>query len=395
MRRRKTPTRGAGIIPGPLDWRRRWPDWAGYAASGWAVAHGGAVLAGIGRGNRYRGVPGGRWVAGGVLAASAVAAAASVRPWGRRMPSPAVSTGMWGSTAVTGAGSAFLLLYLLELAVKGTVTDRDRNTDWPGFADRLSWTAGAALFTGASIAWRRRTRDVCVYCGKDHPDGDVAGVEYPTPEPPKPWVRYLAYAGCAGLTPYAVMHLLVANGRQPFGLKREDIIEGGAGGAWLEMHGIPWVDIAAGLGGFLLLGLTHPWGERFPGWTMPLAGHRVPRFLPLIPAWVTGPTLAIYGIVGGSFTALAAAGLARGDWEADRLRLAGVAMTAFGTFGTALTVAAWSYQQRTRPHCVLAPAVVDQVTAPPVRVERFRFLNVGVRTLRALLKMAATRHRAR
>ncbi|MEK8104466.1 hypothetical protein NKG94_03490 [Micromonospora sp. M12] len=188
------------------------------------------MLASAGKGNRYRGIPGGRLIAGGVLAASAVAAAASVRPWGRRVPSQAVSAGMWGSTAVTGAGSAFLLLYLLELAVKGTVTDRDRNSDWPGFADRLSWTAGAALFTGAAIAWRRRAGDVCVFCGKDHPEGDIAGVEYPTPEPPKPWVRYLAYAGCAGLTPYAVMHLMVANGRQPFGLRREDIIEGGAGG---------------------------------------------------------------------------------------------------------------------------------------------------------------------
>ncbi|MBG0567784.1 hypothetical protein [Actinoplanes aureus] len=398
MRERKTPGHGAEMIPGPLDWRRRWPAWAGYAASGWALAHGGAVLAATGRGSRYRGIPAGKWVAGGVLATAAAAAAASVRPWGRRVPSRAVTTGMWGATGVTTAGSAFLLLYLLELAVKGTVTDRDQNTDWPGFADRLSWTAGAALFTGASIAWRRRTRDACVYCGQQHPEGERAGLEYPEPEPPRPWVRNLAYAGCAGLLPYSVMHLLVANGRQPFGLKREDLIEGGAGGAWLEMHGIPWVDIAAGAGAFLLLGLTHRWGERFPAWTLPLAGRRVPRFLPLIPAWVTGPTLAAYGTVGGGFTALAASGLIRGRWEADQLRVAGVAMTAFGTFGTALTAAAWSYQQRTRPHCVMDAAVVERAgsaatgkPARPAATGRFRIFDVGVRTLRTLLRMTATK----
>ena len=74
-----------------------------------------------------------------------------------------------------------------------------------------------------------------------------------------------------------------------------------------------------------------------------LAGRRVPRFLPLVPARIVAPTLALYG-TGSAIYALAAGYTLIG--------LGGAASLAFGAYGWALAVAAVSYQRRSRPVCV-------------------------------------------
>ena len=102
---------------------------------------------------------------------------------------------------------------------------------------------------------------------------------------------------------------------------------------------------------FLLLGLVRPWGMVFPQWTVWLAGRRVPRFLPLAPVWLVAPTLALYGTGSLGYAFFTEYGV---------IGLGGAASLAFGGYGWALTVAAVSYQSRTRPVCVPdQPAVYD------------------------------------
>ncbi|WP_333761806.1 hypothetical protein [Streptomyces sp. IBSBF 2390] len=79
---------------------------------------------------------------------------------------------------------------------------------------------------------------------------------------------------------------------------RRDAGDAGSGMSHaLSSVGIDVTVLAAALGVFLLLGLLCPWGQVFPRWTPALSGRRVPRLLPLVPAWVVGAGLSLYGTV--------------------------------------------------------------------------------------------------
>jgi len=92
----------------------------------------------------------------------------------------------------------------------------------------------------------------------------------------------------------------------------------------------------------------------------------VPRWLPLSVAWVGGPTLAGYGL----FMITALTGRAAGVLDIDAQERVWMVFggSAFGGYGSALTLAAWSYQHRTRPHCPEANTVAsghpESVPAP-------------------------------
>ena len=87
---------------------------------------------------------------------------------------------------------------------------------------------------------------------------------------------------------YASTRILWALGI-PFGLSPEFYSEGLQIGMW---HSGLALAIAGLLGALLTLGLVQSWGERFPGWTGPLAGRRVPILLATIPAGIV--TLAMF-----------------------------------------------------------------------------------------------------
>ncbi|TDD88162.1 hypothetical protein E1293_06740 [Actinomadura darangshiensis] len=119
----------------------------------------------------------------------------------------------------------------------------------------------------------------------------------------------------------------------------------------LEKYGLDFTTLSALLGIFLLMGLTHRWGQVF-------AGRAVPRWLPLAPAWLGALTLGPYGVV-ATFGYLlppvvGLGGLPDGPllhgWSGWTVAACGI--VAFTVYGVALGVAAWSYQRRTRPRCV-------------------------------------------
>ncbi|TGD40888.1 MULTISPECIES: hypothetical protein [Brevibacterium] len=87
---------------------------------------------------------------------------------------------------------------------------------------------------------------------------------------------------------YASTRILWALGI-PFGLSPEFYSEGLQVGMW---HSGLALAIAGLLGALLTLGLVQRWGERFPRWTGPLVGRRVPILLATIPAGIV--TLAMF-----------------------------------------------------------------------------------------------------
>jgi hypothetical protein len=324
-----------------IGWWQRWASWAGYAASGAAAVYGCVLLVAALTGYRSflgvtdLGLPGATWPGAAVLLVGSVVAAATVRPWGARVPPRAVSAGAWGVAVLALAGSCWVLLNLIQLVLTGEVTDRHGDSDWVTFAERLCLAVVGALFTAAALAHARRSAGLCPRCGRAHPP-QVSGRRHPAPHAAPPAVRRIAYAGCCAFLPYLTLHALGAAGVP-------GIEPGGFRPTWsMVLAGVCGVGLAV----FLLLGLVRPWGMVFPRWTVWPAGRRVPRFLPLAPVWVLAPTLALYGTGSGI---LAGAGVLDGLFG-----IGGAASLAFGGYGWALAVAAVSYQRRTRPVCVQA-----------------------------------------
>ncbi|MEV4177234.1 hypothetical protein [Nonomuraea sp. NPDC049709] len=330
-----------------IGWWQRWASWAGSAASGAAAVYGCVLLAAALIGYRSflgvtdLGMPDVTWPGAAVLLIGSVVAAATVRPWGTRVPARAVSAGVWGVAVLALAGSCWVLLNLIQLVLTGTVTDRQGNSDWVTFAERSCLAVVGALFVATALAHVRRSAGVCPRCGRAH-SPQVSGRRYPAPHAAPSGVRRIAYAGCCAFLPYLTLHAL-----------------GAAGVPGIEPNGFrpTWSMVLAGVCGVglavsLLLGLVRPWGMVFPRWTLWLAGRRVPRFLPLTPVWVVAPTLALYGTGSGI---LAGAGI-MGD---GLFGIGGAASLAFGGYGWALAIAAVSYQRRTRPLCVAEKTVAS------------------------------------
>nr|WP_062341682.1 hypothetical protein [Herbidospora sakaeratensis] len=55
------------------------------------------------------------WAGVIVLLLASATAAATVRPWGDRIPAPALSAAVWGMAALALVGSSMALLNLIEL----------------------------------------------------------------------------------------------------------------------------------------------------------------------------------------------------------------------------------------------------------------------------------------
>jgi hypothetical protein len=312
------------------------------AAAGGSVAALALIAGAIAGDHTVVGVPGLALPGAVLLLVGAMASAATVRPWGHRLAAALVTASLWVVAAVALAGSCFLLLNLIELALTGGM-ERGGRSGWVTFGERLAAAVLAALFVAAATSWRRTVTTGCVRCGRSHGPDQVALVR-PAPARAPQRVRWAVYAGCASFVPYLTIHGLHSAGQLPSldHLYSDGGLLGDSGLNPLVSFAI----LAVGLVGpalLLILGLVQRWGMVFPRWTLWLAGRHVPRFLLLVPVWLVAPTLALYGI-GSVFYALV-------DGH-DLWGLGGAASLAFGGYGCALGVAAVSYQGRTRRRCV-------------------------------------------
>ncbi|MFJ9692133.1 hypothetical protein [Kitasatospora sp. NPDC101183] len=353
--------------PVPAPWRRRWPAWAPRAAALWAGVYAAVQLGWAVTGTT---VP----LTGhsvyppallAVLAALALAGGgaclATTRPlgeWARRVVGVVlvvvIAMLVWGTTG--------LPVYFVTVTTGGGIESAT------GLAQVLLDTAGAALLVMARMAHRRRLRGVCTRCGQAHGGREDGPLAHPAPARAPRRVRWTACLFMGGLLPWAGCKTIWTLSGNAIGVAGRDwqaVVESRASGPAkaLAEVGVDVTVFAAGFGIFLLLGLLYVWGQVFPRWTLFLAGRRVPRLLPLVPAWLTGVPLMMYGyalivlapLVGlgrfGGFKPSPPFTTASGlGWMAEFGGLA------FAGLGTGLVVAARSYAARTKPVCAVVAA---------------------------------------
>ncbi|QVQ51078.1 hypothetical protein J4H86_19860 [Spiractinospora alimapuensis] len=217
------------------------------------------------------------------------------------------------------------------------------------------------LVPTALVHWRR-ARGNCVRCGRQHPEAGHARLRYPGASTAGRQTLLTVYLLLGGLLPWAVTKSVWTLGGDALGVTAT---------AWQavnEGHS-PLVDALAALGvdvtvlastlGILLpLSLVHRWGQVLPRWVPFLGGSRVPRLTLLLPAWMFGVGLALYGVVLVTYASLTGLGALPAPRATEPFTSpAGVTwMTlfgglAFGGLGGGMLVGAHSYGDRTRPWC--------------------------------------------
>jgi hypothetical protein len=305
----------------------RWIRWAAPAAISWALVYGSVrvwwAVAGapsFGRLNTdlilFTG-----WSAVGLCAAAAgVALALLIAPW--RWP---LLVAAWAVSATLLVASALLLLNV----VGGLLPGLGVLFHPVAFLSQVACLGEGVLVGTAAVAYRRRWRSDCLFCGS-------TSLRVRPAQPP--WwawgAAYVAVAGC-----------LVRLGAQ---------LAVGFESSLLQLSASLLVFEAGFVlaGTVLPLALVHSWGRVVPGWVPLLAGRPVPRWLLLGPALgIAGALTAYFGV---TLVSLAAATL-NGTWVqvAGSLPLAffWVAVPAYLAWGVGLGAAAFAYYQVTRPRC--------------------------------------------
>ncbi|MEV7614096.1 hypothetical protein [Streptomyces sp. NPDC089799] len=353
--------------PGRVGWSRRWPAWAPRAAALWGAVYAAVEITWAAAGTT---VP---WKAHAshapavqlLLAALALLAGTACLATTRTLGGPAraaVATALTVTLPVFVVGTIGLPIHFVTLMFLSRVESAT------GLAQVLLNTAGAALLFLVGLSHRRRLRGHCPRCGRPHPGTGDGPLVHPAASRASNRTRTAACLLMCGLLPWAAVKSIWLLGGDALGVTAEDwqrtTGDGASGPARAAASvGIDVTVLAGAVGVFLLLGLLHTWGQVFPRWTVFLAGRRVPRPLPLVPAWLTGVPLAMYGTVLVVLAPLMATGLLPAI-EPSPPFTTGSGLTwmvafgglAFGGLGLGLIVAARSYAARTRPACAAARA---------------------------------------
>jgi len=304
----------------------RWMAWMPQAAILWALAYGAVRVWWAIRGAPSFGRLGTDlifftgWSAAGLcVAAAGVALVLTTARW--RWP---LLVAAWGVCAALLVACPLLLLDVVGELLPGTGVP----VQPVAFASRAACLVEGILVGAAAVAYQRRWRSACLFCGRT---GDRV-----RPAQPPWWAWLAAYAAVAGSL--ARLGAQVAVG---FGFLR-------------HTPGMFFVFEAGFVlaGTVLPLALVHSWGRVAPRWVPLLAGRQVPRWLPLGPAFVIGGALTVY--FGVTMVKVVADTLS-GTWDrsASSLPLAffWVAVPAYWVWGVGLVAAAVSYYRVTRPRC--------------------------------------------
>ncbi|MFI6290330.1 hypothetical protein ACIBEJ_02025 [Nonomuraea sp. NPDC050790] len=203
---------------------------------------------------------------------------------------------------------------------------------WP-VVNMLICLAGGLLWTGAALAFARRSAGACQSCGRAEGDGR----RWNTPAAAARWGRWAAYTAFAVPLFYAVVRWAWAL-KIPLLFSQEGI-------RWLHETGMAWAGAGlatfAAVGGVLTLGLVRPWGEVWPRWVPVLAGRPVPRRLPVVAGAAVTAVLASAGAMAVRVT----------DWTDPSAWLVSP-MAYWPVWAAALGVATLGYHYRTRGACL-------------------------------------------
>lgn len=344
----------------PESRRRRWPSRVPRAAALWGllcalVQAGWAVTGTTVPWRPDSPYPTGLQLCYAALALLAAGAAAAVSrplaPGGRS----AVTAGLVLALMVCSVNAIGLPVHFVSLL---SGDDLESAT---GLAHIVLYAAGAVLLLPTLLVHRRRGLGLCPRCGAAHQSAGAGPLTHPEPTAAPRATRIAAYALLGGLLPWAAVKTWWTLGGDALGVTADEWAASGEKGSQaarsLASAGVDVTVLAAALGVFLALGLVHRWGAVFPRWTLPLSGTRVPRLLPLVPAWLTGVPLAAYGALLTVGAALSAVGAIPAIEAQEGFTSAGLTWMvlfgglAFGGLGGSLLVGARSYAARTRPTC--------------------------------------------
>ncbi|MEU9047809.1 MULTISPECIES: hypothetical protein [unclassified Kitasatospora] len=277
----------------------------------------------------------------------------------------AVATGLITTLLVFVVGMNGLPIYFVTIVTLSGVESAT------GLAQVLLNTAGAALLLLVGLSYRRRLRGDCPRCGRPHAGTSDGPLAHPAASRAPRRTRVAVYLLMCGLLPWAGSKTIWTLGGNVLGVAGDDwnrttTAEASGPAKATASAGIDVTVLAAMVGIFLLLGLLYVWGQVFPRWTLFLSGRRVPRLLPLIPAWLTGIPLAMYGVILNVMAPLMAVGvLPKLKPSPPFTSSSGIIWfgefggLAFGGLGIGLLVAARSYSARTRPVCSSALEVTQ------------------------------------
>lgn len=364
-------------------WSRRWPTWAPHAAAVWGVLFAVVQVTWAASGTTVPWSPDVAYAPTVQLLLSAIAVLAAgsclatTRTLARR-GRVVVAAALMLAVPASVVGMASLPAYFVMLASFSGV---DSVT---GLAHDLLSAAGAALLILVAMSYRRRLRGRCPRCGRDHAGGFDGPLAHPGPSVASKRTRVAVYLLMCGLLPWSGVKTIWTLGGDAIGVTAQGWRETNADESGLARAlasvGIDVTVLAAMAAIFLLLGLLYPWGQVFPRWTLILSGRRVPRLLPLLPAWLSSVGLSVYGVFLLIYAPLSATGvLPKLEPSGAFTTSSGITwMVAFGGLafaglGFGLIAAARSYSARTRPICastttrVLAPSAQQSRSASPLQ----------------------------
>ncbi|KEQ24823.1 hypothetical protein ET33_07060 [Paenibacillus tyrfis] len=330
----------------------RWPSWIGSGAIVWSALYGALHLYWLlgGPGYPFKDQPLGLFSAmvtylpaqaGGavfvVLCLLGIGVGLAMqRPWGTVVPRWLILGYAWGMAAallllVPDIGMIMFMAYAFLLKAQWS---------WQ-LSNQLLCMIGALLWIFAAMAYRRRARHACEYCGR---------TENGTSVPLVRWGRWMTWIAALAPLPYAMSRFAWALDI-PLGIDPQDLQHFSKANE--AAHVIEWVFGTVCIGGGLLtLGLIRKWGEVFPRWFPFIGGKRVPIRLAVIPA--TGVAIAVTA-AGFVFTVSFFAATLR-LMPVDQIvlrQLYGAVgpMLSWVPWGVALGLAAMTYYYRRRGRC--------------------------------------------
>jgi hypothetical protein len=348
---------------------RRWPGWIEYAAAAWSLVYGAlglywalggagfpfgtendpdAALSVLGGVQAESGAP----VIAALGLAGAVAAVAMARRRGRGMVRSALLGFAWGAAAILA-----LLIpdYRVLVGVAYTpIVMIGAPFGWPpgvSILDAFPWPvvnqffciAGGLLWTATAVAYGRRTRGACGYCGRTD-----AGSGWTAPDEAARWGRWTVYVAVVIPVLYALTRWAWALGI-PLGISEKFLREGQEIGLWWA--GASLATIAVG-GAILTLGLVQKWGEVFPRWIPFLRGRRVPIWFAVIPASLVSVLVTTAGLMFVRLTLTGKLGAILGEGVLSAENWAALAPELlWPVWGVALGAATLAYYYRRRDKC--------------------------------------------
>ena len=335
--------------------RKNWPSWIGYATAAWSLLYGvlGIYWTFGGAGYPFAQVPNDRatasilegtpvHVVAPVMATIGLAGAALAVVMTRMRPRGSV---LQTIAAVLAVGLALVIpdYTLIAVVALSPAIVVFAFTGVPGaqggVGDILYWHranliilfVGGVLWAATAIAYHRRSRNLCVSCGR--------GSSEPTWQSPAAalrWGKWAVGVAVVANLPYEFTRVAWYFGR-PLGISDDFHQMMADTPGMLEMGlGLAVMGLA---GGVLTHGLVHRWGEIYPRWIWFKAGQRVPPPLAIIPASIVAVVLVPAGLMNTQLP------LDGDNWAINAPGILWVA------WGAALGTATYAYYLRRRTTC--------------------------------------------